>query len=213
MNEGARTALIAGATGLVGRELASQLSGRAHWFRVVAAVRGAPDPPLSSGVTPAVVDFEHLDRAGDTLAAHDVFCALGTTIRQARTREAFRRVDFDYVVTLARLARERGAGHFLLVSSHGADARSRIFYSRVKGEVEEAIRAIGYPSVTIARPSLLLGHRREFRLGEELAKPVGWLFPRSIRPIQARHVAAALIHAAEHAESGVRILTSAAMQP
>jgi uncharacterized protein YbjT (DUF2867 family) len=137
-----------------------------------------------------------------------VFCALGTTIRTAGSRAAFRRVDHDYVVSLARLARAHGARHFLLVSSVGADPRSRVFYSRVKGEVESAVQTLGYPSLTIVRPSLLLGPRSEFRLGEALVKPLGPLFPRRYRPVHARAVAATMIRAALEDRSGVRIVES-----
>jgi uncharacterized protein YbjT (DUF2867 family) len=117
-------------------------------------------------------------------------------------------VDHDYVVTLARLARDRGARHFLLVSSLGANPRSRVFYSRVKGEVEAAVLLLGYPAVTIVRPSLLLGERKEFRLGEALMKPFGPLMPRTYRPVHARAVAATMIRAAQEDQPGVRIIES-----
>lgn len=200
------SALVAGATGLVGRELLRQLA-EAPYGRVGALLRRVPDD-LPSAVTPIVADFEHLDRVADRLAVDDVFCALGTTIRTAGSQEAFRRVDHDYVVALARLARARGARHFLLVSSLGADPRSRVFYSRVKGEVEAAVQAVGYPSVTIVRPSLLLGARQEFRLGERLMQPLGPLMPRRFRPVHARAVAATLLRAARAAEPGVQVIES-----
>ena len=202
-----RTALVLGATGLVGAELVRQLAAHPTWTHVSAVVRRVPDR-MPDTVTPIMTDFEHLDRIGVRLAADHVFCALGTTIRAAGSREAFRRVDHDYVLTAARLAREVGARHFLLVSSLGADARSRVFYSRVKGEVEEALQTLGYPSVTIVRPSLLLGDRTEFRLGEALMKPLGPLMPRRFKPVHARAVAATLIRAAETDAVGVRVIES-----
>jgi uncharacterized protein YbjT (DUF2867 family) len=202
------TALVIGATGLVGAELVRQLAVHASWTHVSALVRRVPDR-MPSGVTPILTDFEQLDRIRVRLAADHVFCALGTTIRAAGSREAFRRVDYDYVLTVARLAREVGARHFLLVSSLGADSRSRVFYSRVKGEVEEAIQTLGYPSVTIVRPSLLLGDRTEFRLGEVLMKPLGPLMPRRLKPVHARAVAATLVRAAAADAAGVRIVESA----
>lgn len=204
----ASTALVAGSTGLVGRELLRRLAETPGYDRVSALTRRPLGTPLGDRVREAVVDFEHLDPAGDVLAADHVYCALGTTIRKAGSRDAFRRVDHDYVVTLARLARERGAGHFLLVSSLGADPQSRVFYSRVKGEVEAAVQALGYPSVTIVRPSLLLGDRDEFRLGEVILKPLGWMMPRRIRPVHARAVAATLIRLARDERPGVRIVES-----
>ena len=202
-----RTALVAGATGLVGRALVEQLAAASVYTRLGALVRRLPGD-LPAGVTPTVADFEHLDRVGERLAVDHVYCALGSTIRQAGSQPAFRRVDHDYVVSLAKGAREHGASHFLLVSSVGADPRSRVFYSRVKGEVEAALQALGYPSLTIVRPSLLLGNRAEFRLAEVLAKPLGPLMPRRYRPVHARAVAATLIRAAREGRPGVQVIES-----
>jgi uncharacterized protein YbjT (DUF2867 family) len=98
------------------------------------------------------------------------------------------------------------------VTAIGADAESRVFYNRVKGELEDAIRALPYRSLTIARPSLLLGDRRERRLGEEIGKRVGWLLPGRYRPVHARHVAAALVHAAQKDAPGVRIIESSELR-
>jgi uncharacterized protein YbjT (DUF2867 family) len=204
--QASRTALVAGATGLVGGELVRQLAAHGGYARVTALVRRPADLPDT--VVPLTADFERLEDVADQLAAGHVFCALGTTIRTAGSRAAFRRVDHDYVVSLARLARAHGARHFLLVSSVGADPRSRVFYSRVKGEVESAVQTLGYPSLTIVRPSLLLGPRSEFRLGEALVKPLGPLFPRRYRPVHARAVAATMIRAALEDRSGVRIVES-----
>jgi len=201
-------ALVAGSTGLVGRELLRQLAAAPAYGRVTALTRRLLGGASGDRVREVVADFERLDAAGDALAADHVYCALGTTIRRAGSRDAFRRVDHDYVVRLARLARERGARHFLLVSSVGADPRARTFYLRVKGEVEAAVRALDYPSVTIARPSLLLGDREEFRLGEVLMKPLGGLMPRRYRPVHARAVATALIRAGVEGRPGVRIIES-----
>jgi uncharacterized protein YbjT (DUF2867 family) len=200
------TALVAGATGLVGGELVRQLAAHTGYARVTALVRRPTNMPGT--VVPLTADFERLDQLGNQLAADHVFCALGTTIRKAGSQEAFRRADHDYVVALARLAREHEARHFLLVSSLGADPRARVFYSRVKGEVEAAVRALGYPSLTIVRPSLLLGQRSEFRLGESLLKPLGPLLPRRYRPVHARAVAATLIRAAVEERPGLRIIES-----
>jgi uncharacterized protein YbjT (DUF2867 family) len=201
-----RIALVAGATGLVGGELVRQLATSPDYARVTALVRRATTLP--AGVVPLTVDFEQLPQSAEHLGAEHVFCALGTTIKHAGSQAAFRRVDHDYVVLLARLARERGARHFLLVSSLGADPGSRVFYSRVKGEVETAVRQLGYPSLTIVRPSLLLGPRNEFRLGEALMKPLGPLLPRRYRPVPARAVAATLIRAARHDAPGVWVIES-----
>jgi uncharacterized protein YbjT (DUF2867 family) len=202
-----RTALVAGATGLVGGELVRQLAAHPAYAMVRMLTRRAPQtrPP---GVEPLVVDYDQLDAYADELAADDVFCALGTTIRKAGSQAAFRRVDHDYVLEVARLAHARGARHFLLVSSIGANRASRVFYSRVKGEIEDAVQQLGYSSVTIIRPSLLLGDRAEFRLGEVLVKPFGFLMPQRYRPVHASAVAAMMIAAAADPAPGLRIIES-----
>jgi uncharacterized protein YbjT (DUF2867 family) len=155
-----------------------------------------------------VVAFDDLAAHASLFEVDQIVCALGTTIRQAGTQEAFRVVDYDYPLTAARLGQERGATHFLLVSSLGADARSRVFYSRVKGELEAAVLALPYRSVTIVRPSLLLGPRSEHRLGEQIAKRLAFLVPAKYKPISAHAVAAALVRAAKDDAPGRRILES-----
>ena len=180
--------------------------------RIVALVR-RPLPNVDPARLQCVVaDFEHLDRTADHFAVDAIVCALGTTMRQAGSRERFRRVDFDYPLEAARLGRARGAAHFLLVSALGANPRSRVFYNRVKGEIEEALGALNFPALTIVRPSLLLGTRREFRLGEVIARHLAVLAPARIRPVSARAVAAALVDAALNPVAGRTVLESAELR-
>jgi len=206
-----RRVLLAGATGLVGGECLALLSRDATISAVIAPVRRVPEASPGRGhkVEFVKVDFERLEARPGLFAVDQVICALGTTIRQAGSRDAFRRVDFDYPLAIARLALEAGARHFLLVSALGADAKSAVFYSRVKGELEQAILALGYPAVTIVRPSLLLGDRREFRLGEEIAKRFAWATPAKYRPVRAHDVAATLVAAAREDRKGERFIESA----
>ncbi len=200
-------AVIAGATGLVGQELARQLAADGTWREVRALVRHPLPAELSGPTLVSVqVDYARLDPPPLWAAADHVFCALGTTMRQAGSAAAFRRVDFDYPVALARAAQARGVRHFLLVSALGASSTSRVFYNRVKGEVEEAITALGFKAVTIARPSLLLGPRTEPRLGEQLGKLLGVLAPPRWRPVSGARVARALVDAAKRDAPGIRIL-------
>jgi uncharacterized protein YbjT (DUF2867 family) len=156
-----RVALVAGATGLVGRECVRLLSNDNVVTEVRAVVR-RPLPPDSAGprVRECRTDFDQLPYHPEWFEVDWVFCALGMTMRQAGSREAFRRVDYEYPLIIAKAALERGASHLLLVSALGANAHSAIFYFRIKGELEEAVRALGYRSVTIARPSILIGHRQ-----------------------------------------------------
>jgi uncharacterized protein YbjT (DUF2867 family) len=208
-----RKVLVLGATGLVGCEIVEGLVADESVAEVRALVRRslerwAPTVKLRE----LIADFDTLDAHPEWFRVDQVFCALGTTIRKAGSREAFRRVDFDYAFAVARLAHAQGARHFLLVSAVGADARSRIFYSRVKGELEDAVRAVGYTSVTIARPSVLVGARAELRVGELVMKQLAPLFPAAWKPVQARQVASALVRAARGERPGVEILANAALR-
>lgn len=209
-----RTAVVAGATGLVGTRLVELLCADPAWGKVVALVRGKSTAPHAT-LEELVVDYEKLTDA--SLPQIDAaFCCLGTTIKRAGSQQAFYRVDHDYVLAFAQRALAAGARHFLLVSALGADARSSVFYNRVKGQAEAAIAALGYPSVSIFRPSLLTGQRREFRLGERLTQvligPVKGLLPAAIRPISDDTVARAMLASASEAAPGVRIISSAEMQ-
>lgn len=210
-----RAVMLLGATGLVGGELLRQLLANPTIGRVVALTRRPLEQP--TGVAPEqlrrldvrIVDFDRLEGSAEAFTGvEQVFCALGTTIRQAGSKAQFRHVDHDIPLAAARLGLKLGARHFLVVSAIGADPASRVFYNRVKGEVERDLTALGYRSLTIVRPSLLLGDRREFRLGEEVAKRLRWLMPGKWAPVQARDVAAALVRAAVRDETGTRIIES-----
>ena len=210
-----RTVMLLGATGLVGGQLLRLLLADHEVGRVVALGRRPVTAP--AGTSPEqlrkldvrVVDLERLDAAAEAFnGVEQIFCALGTTIRQAGSQDRFRTIDHDVPVAAARLGVQLGARHFLLVSALGADPASRIFYNRVKGEVERDVAALGYRSVTVVRPSLLLGARREFRLGEEMAKRIAWLIPGKWSPVHAADVAAALVAHAGRDDGGMRIIES-----
>ena len=205
--------VLVGATGLVGAECLRLLladAGVAHV--VVLARRPLVDAPASPKLAAHVVDFDHLQAHADLLAADQLVCALGTTIGQAGSKERFRAVDHGIPLALAKLAAERGVRHYLLVSALGADASSRVFYNQVKGELEDALSALPLRSLSIVRPSLLLGERREFRLGEVIAKRVAFLVPGKYAPIHARDVATALVRLAAEDAAGRRVVESAEMR-
>lgn len=213
-----RTALLAGATGLVGRALLPQLLEHPGVARVhVLLRRAAPTIAEHPKLELHQVDFAHLKRLP---RVDDVYIALGTTIKTAGSQDAFRLVDHDHVLAVARLAREAGATRLAIVSALGADRDSRVFYNRVKGEMEADVAALGYDEVSFAQPSLLVGDRAALgqreRPGEvwtmRLLRPVLPLVPKGIRPIDARDVAAALIAATMSGKPGVHRLSSARMQ-
>jgi uncharacterized protein YbjT (DUF2867 family) len=219
MDNAPRTALLAGATGLVGRALLSLLLASPRYRGVHVLLRHRPpDIGASDKLQIRQVDFARLPEPFPKV--DDVFIALGTTLKIAGSQAAFRQVDFDFVVNVARAARAAGATRLAVVSAIGADPTSRIFYNRVKGEMETAVLQIGYQSVVIAQPSMLLGDRsalgqppRSAEIwGAKLAAPLGWIMPKSVRPISAHAVASALLAAALEAKPGVRVLKSAALQ-
>jgi uncharacterized protein YbjT (DUF2867 family) len=136
------------------------------------------------------------------------FCCLGTTIKKAGSEEAFRAVDLDMVVAFAKRAREMGARHLIVISAIGADPKSSVFYNRIKGEMEQALKAQDWPQLTIVRPSLLLGERLQPRLGEKLASPFAKLMPGKYRGIEACTLARALWRLALEEEDGIRVIES-----
>lgn len=206
-----RSVAILGGSGLVGSHVIRQLErdDRVGHLRAITRrpLRNAP-----AKLETANIDFDALGSAAHLLRADAVVCALGTTIRKAGSREAFRRVDHDYVVEAARLAKAEGTRHFLVVSALGANPSSRIFYNRVKGEMERDVRAIGFERLTIVRPSLLLGHRDEFRLGEHIAGLVGILIPGNARPVRAADVASVMIDRIFNGPDGVEVMESGEMR-
>lgn len=213
-----KTALIAGATGLVGNELLQFLLKEKAYDKVVALVRrplAIKHPKLEE----IIVDFDKLEDYKDCFTVDDVFCCLGTTIKKARTKEAMWKIDVDYPVEIAKLASSHGARKFMLVSSMNADPNSPIFYSKMKGKLEETIKQIPYESISIFRPSLLLGNRQEFRLGERAAAAIFTKVPflfagplKKYRAIEGKTVASAMYKAAQENKPGITIYPSEQIQ-
>jgi len=206
-----RTALVAGASGLVGGHVTRLLLDDPRYDRVTVLARR--DLPLAGKkLVKRVVDFDRLAHITDFPRVHDVFCCLGTTIRQAGSEAEFREVDYTYVMELARVALRHRAAQFLVVTTVGADPHSRMLYSRVKGEVEDALRRLQFDGVHIFRPSLLLGARAQSRPAERMAMVlsplVAWMLVGPLaryRPIRAATVARAMVRAAHPAQRGVHV--------
>ena len=205
MSQTPKHVLIAGATGLTGEHLLDRILSVPAVARVIAPSR-RPLAEHTHLVNPVGQLTDLL--AGLTGKLDTAFCCLGTTIRAAGSQEAFRAVDHDLVLAFAQRAREMGARHLLVISALGADPASRVFYNRVKGEMEQALQAQGWPQLTIARPSLLDGERSEFRFGERLAAPLMRWIPGKYRSIEASVLARALWRLAQEEGKGVRIVES-----
>lgn len=197
--------LLAGATGLTGEHLLDRLLNEPTISRVLAPSRRplAVHPHLENPVGDPTVFLPQLSGRVDI-----AYCCLGTTIKQAGSEPAFRAVDLDMVVAFAKRAREMGARHLIVISAIGADPKSSVFYNRVKGEMEQALRAQDWPQLTICRPSLLLGERLEPRLAEQLAGPLSRLIPGKYRGIEACQLARAMWRLALEEQDGVRVVES-----
>jgi uncharacterized protein YbjT (DUF2867 family) len=212
-SDGMRTALIAGGTGLVGSQLLQLLLESDRYSKVVALTR--TELPTHPKLEQVPVTQETLS-GGQHLKADDIFCCLGTTIAKAKTKENFYQVDFYYPLLLARSGYSSGARQYMLISALGADKESSVYYNRVKGEVEEAIRAVGFDALHIFRPSLLLGPRQEQRTGEDAAKffykIFGFLIPGKYKAIDSAKIARGMLHYASQEQKGTFIHESKDLQ-
>lgn len=219
--------LLAGATGLVGRCLLRRLLADPLVGEVRVLVRRELAAPELLGLGPTepvekvqgirklrIIEtrFDRLEAQAPVYAVDWVCCALGTTLRKAGSRAAFRQVDFDHPLQIAQLALAQGAQRLMLVSAMGADAHSHVFYNRTKGELEEALRELGFAHVSVAQPSLLQGPRAEFRPGERLALALGWLFPPAWKPVHADQVAAGLLASGREGMPGWHVLSNTALR-
>ena len=197
--------LLAGASGLTGEHLLDRLLNEPTITRVLAPSRRplAEHPHLENPVGETAELLPRLSGQVDI-----AFCCLGTTIKKAGSEQAFRAVDLDLVVAFAKRARELGARHLIVISALGADPSSSIFYNRVKGEMEAALKAQDWPQLTLCRPSLLLGERTEPRLAEQLAGPLSRLIPGKYHGIEACQLARAMWRLALEEQDGVRVVES-----
>jgi len=202
-----RSVLLIGATGLVGGECLRLLLEDESCERIVVLTRRRlPASKAFARLETHVIDFDHLTAYSKYFKVDQIICALGTTRKQTPSRREYRAVDFMLPITAAYLGLENGASHFLLVSSLGADSSAWAFYRRLKGELEDALKALPYRGVTIVQPSVLIGNRAERRLSENVAGWLSFLTPRKFRPVRAWSVAWVLVDAARRNEAGVRVI-------
>lgn len=213
-----KTALIAGATGLIGSQLLDLILNDPYYDKVIAITRKSMERANSKFIN-LIIDFEKLDAYASEIKADDVYCCLGTTMKKAGSKDKFRQVDFVYPYEMAKHTHGNGAQQFLLVSALGADKDSSIFYNQVKGEVEEAIASLDFKSYHIFRPALLMGPRDERRLGESAAKAFfkvfGFLFVGALskyKAIDSAKVARAMFALAKQNKKGKFIHESKELQ-
>ncbi|KAA0231840.1 oxidoreductase [candidate division KSB1 bacterium] len=215
----AKTALVLGASGLVGSHCLQLLLDNAAYDKIIVWLR-KPLPVQHAKLEQDMIDFDQLSPYADKLKnVQEIFCCLGTTIKKAGSPEAFYKVDFTYPHEIAKLAAQNGVQQFLIVTALGANSRSSIFYNRVKGEIETALGKLPLPGLQIFRPSLLLGERQEFRLGERIGAIVFTALSfaffgrlRRYRAIAASVVAEAMIRIAQQNLTGVNIFESEKIQ-
>tara|TARA_R110002167_G_scaffold10378_1_gene47695 strand:- start:1000 stop:1659 length:660 start_codon:yes stop_codon:yes gene_type:complete len=207
-----KIAWVAGASGLVGQQLVEQLSQDADFTKIVAFVRKPLELPTfqHDKVEQFVVDFEKLVAPSTKVDA--LFCALGSTTKKTPHYDDYYQIDVTYPYEFAKLGKKTGAHSYGLVSAHGANLNSLSSYLKMKGLIEKDLSKLHYSNMVFARPSLLKGDRKEFRLLEKLSESVVSLMPGNYKAIHAKNVAASLIIAAKRSSEKKRVLTSKEMQ-
>lgn len=214
-----KTALIVGATGLVGRELLNTLLRNDSYSKILLVGRRSPEIK-DNRIVELIVNFDKLENVKSEFSAHDYFCCIGTTMDQAKTKDAFYRVDFTYPLEIAKIAMEdKNFETFNVISSYGASPQSGLFYNAVKGQMEEALIALNLKTLHIYQPSLLLGYRPHFRLWEEMAKLASsilsfFIIGSRLRfwAIKGQQVADAMYYIANSEEEGLHIHRPLEMQ-
>lgn len=211
-----KSVLLLGATGLVGSKCSDLLINDNEIERVELLTRREIPGLNTPKVNQHIIDFDKIHEHKNLIDTDVVICALGTTIKKAGSRLNFYKVDHQYPVSVAEIAKENGTSHFIVVTSMGADTNSRIFYNRVKGEVELALHELKFKTLTILRPSMLLGKRGEERSGEKLGKILmktfDFLIPSKYKAVNAEKVASAAVEFSKNDLPGENIIESDQLQ-
>ena len=204
-----KTALLVGATGLVGGLVLEQLLADTYFEKVIVLTRkslGKSNAKLKE----VLVDFNKLDDYATEIKADAVFCCLGTTIKVAGSKEAFKKVDFEYPFKVAQLAKQNGTSTYLLITALGASTNSMIFYNQVKGELEDEVSKLNFDSFHILQPSLIIGERTESRTGEGIAQKLAPVFDalmigglKKYKSITAVQIAKAMVHYSKLNDKGI----------
>ncbi|MBU3160635.1 NAD-dependent epimerase/dehydratase family protein [Clostridium frigoris] len=213
-----KIALVVGATGLVGGNLVNVLLEAPEYEKVIVWVRkstGINNKKLEE----KIINFELLDTYKLEDRVNHIFCCLGTTIKKAKSKEAFKRVDLEYIVSLVKKAKENDVSQFLVISAMGANIKSAVFYKKVKGQMETDISNLWLRGLKIFRPSLLLGDRSEFRVGEKAAEVISKCIPfifngtfKKYKPVYGNTVAKAMYKVAVEEKAGIEAFDSEVIQ-
>lgn len=210
-----KTAIVAGASGLIGKELVQKLIS-SDQYRLIYIISRKKSELVHEKIRELVIDFETISQLRFDEPIDDVFCTLGTTMKQAGSRDNFKKVDYEYVVALANLGKQVGASKFLVISAMGANIKSSVFYNQIKGLTEEALKKIGFNQLMILRPSLLLGERTEMRMAERLSgffmRALNFLIPDNYKAIQAAKVADYMLKMALKSTGRISIVQSGEMR-
>ncbi len=211
-----KTAIVIGSSGLIGSELVKQLQNNANYSKIILLNRKASGIAHQK-IEERIINFDAPDLKG--ISGDDIFCAIGTTIRKAGSKAAQYKIDCEYPSTLAALLKPQGVKQFVLVSSIGADENTSNFYLRTKGQLEKNIANLGFQTTLIFRPSILLGKRKEFRLGEKIAivlmqalSPLMLGSFKKYRGVQAAKVASNMLELANAGKTGLHIIESDKIQ-
>jgi len=213
-----KTAIILGASGLVGNEVLKELLQDMDFVKIKIFVRkriNIENPKLEQNI----IDFNVIGNYHNLIKADVLFCCIGTTIKKAGSKEAFIKVDYTYPLEFAKIAKQNGIEKFLLISSIGADKTASNFYLKVKGDIEDALEKLKFESLIILRPSMLLGQRKEFRFGEFIGKVVMKLFSfafigklKKYKAIDAAIVAKAMVRVSKLELKGLNVFLSDVLQ-
>jgi uncharacterized protein YbjT (DUF2867 family) len=213
-----KTALIIGSTGLIGSQLLEILLENTNYDKVIAFVK-RDTGKIHAKLTQHIIDFDKPETYKELVVGDDIFCTIGTTIKKAGSKEAFRKVDFGYPQQFADFALRNGVKQFLIISSLGANKDSSNFYLKTKGEIEDFLKQSNFESVSIVQPSLLLGDRKEFRFGEKIGaffmQTFSFVFIGNLKkykPIESETVAKALFRIAQKNKKGFSIYESDEVQ-
>ena len=210
-----KIAIVAGASGLIGKELVQKLIN-SDQYRLIYVLSRKKSGLVNDKIRELVIDFENIGQLKFDEPIDHVFCTLGTTMKQAGSRENFRKVDYEYIIALANLGKQHGASKFIVISAMGANSKSAVFYNKIKGMTEDALKNIGFNQLIILRPSLLLGDRAEKRLAEGISggfmKVFNFLIPDNYKAIQVEKVAESMLKMALKSTEKVLVVKSGEMQ-